>query len=370
MRVAILTSSRADYGIYLPLLKALRADPYFELEIIAFGTHLSKYHGYTLNEIEKSGFEVNHIISSMLVTDDSASIATAYAITAMKFSTLWEQYGKVYDWVFCLGDRYEMAAAVAAGIPFNIPFAHIHGGETTLGAIDNIYRHSITLASKLHFVAAENFAKRVKEIVGSVTNCVVTGSLSLENLKEIALLSVDDFNAKWNINLTLPSILVTIHPETIAFEKNLFFADEVFTALQKINLKHQLIITMPNADTMGSVYRSMFEKLKEKSVGKVHLIENFGTQSYFSCLKHIDLILGNSSSGIIEAATFGIFVLDIGDRQKGRLTSGNVIHVPFDSRSIIESTNKQAGKHYDGDNIYFKENATQIIIQSLKEYKY
>lgn len=368
MRIAILTSSRADYGIYLPLLKALIADPYFELEIIAFGTHLSKYHGFTLNEIEKSGFEVKHKISSMLVTDDSASIATAYAITALKFSALWEQYGKAYDWVFCLGDRYEMAAAVAAGIPFNIPFAHIHGGETTLGAIDNIYRHSITLSSKLHFVAAEPFAKRVNEIVGSTTNCVVTGSLSLENMKEIALLSIEDFSAKWNINLTLPSILVTVHPETIAFEKNQFFADEVFTALQKINLKHQLIVTMPNADTMGSVYRAMFEKLKQQSEGKVYHIENFGTQSYFTCMKHIDLVLGNSSSGIIEAATFGKYVLDIGDRQKGRLTSGNIIHVPFDSKSIIESTNRQAGIHYEGDNIYFRENATQIIIQTLKEY--
>jgi GDP/UDP-N,N'-diacetylbacillosamine 2-epimerase (hydrolysing) len=367
MKIGLLTSSRADFGIYLPLIKALKADPFFELEIIAFGTHLSNYHGYTIADIEKSGFEVKHKISSMLLTDDPASIAATYALTTLRFADLWSNVANEYDWVLCLGDRYEMAAAVNAGIPFNIKFAHIGGGDTTLGAIDNIYRHTITLASKLHFVQLEEFALRIQELAGKDAPCIITGSLSLENLNEIRLLTIEEFKNTWNIDLSLPSILVTIHPETIAVDKNTLFAEEVFNSLLQLNLSYQVIISMPNADTMGTIYRAMFGRLKKQpSRGKVFLIENFGTQSYFSCMKHVWLLLGNSSSGIIEAASFNKYVLNIGDRQKGRLASRNVIHVPFDANAIFENAKKFAGREYTGENIYSRGNATQKILQTLK----
>src|SRR5690606_5753673 len=145
MRVAVLTSSRADFGIYLPLLNRLKEDPFFQLEIIAFGTHLSKFHGYTLDQIKESGFTTIHEISSLLTNDDEVSIATSFGLTVLKFADFWDKHS--YDWVLCLGDRFEMAAAVQAGIPFGVRFAHLHGGETTLGAIDNIYRHQTSLAS-------------------------------------------------------------------------------------------------------------------------------------------------------------------------------------------------------------------------------
>ena len=143
MKIGVLTSSRADFGIYLPLLKALQADSFFQLELIVFGTHLSRYHGYTVQQIIEEGFEPIHQIHQMLLTDEDNAISTSYALTALKFADFWKNHS--FDCVFCLGDRYEMAAAVAAGIPYNIPFAHIHGGETTLGAIDNVYRHGISL---------------------------------------------------------------------------------------------------------------------------------------------------------------------------------------------------------------------------------
>jgi len=336
------------------------------MEIIAFGTHLSRFHGYTVDEITRQGFEVKYRIYSMLLHDDAGSISSAYALTALKFSDFWSQHQNDFDWVFCLGDRYEMAAAVASGIPLNIRFAHIHGGETTLGAIDNIYRHSISLASKLHFVALEEYKRRIKEIVGEEDNCFTIGSLSLDNLHDLKLLSIAAFKEKWNIDLDLPSVLVTVHPETVDYNSNFLFAKETLIALSEIVTEKQLIVTMPNADTSGSIFRNMFLELKEIYPDKIHLIENFGTQSYFTCMKYVDYLLGNTSSGIIEAASFNKFVINLGDRQKGRITGDNVIHVPFKANSIIEAVKFEFKNKQIKNNLYYKSGAAKEIIKVIK----
>ena len=159
MKIGILTSSRADFGIYLPLLKKIKEDRYFKIEIIVFGTHLSKLHGYTINEIYSSNFYKIHEISSLISNDDPESIGTSYGLTVIKFSRFWNE--NKFDLVLCLGDRFEMSAAVQAGIPFGIKFAHLHGGEITIGAIDNIFRHQITVASVLHFTSTNLSENRV-----------------------------------------------------------------------------------------------------------------------------------------------------------------------------------------------------------------
>ena len=365
MKIGVLTSSRADFGIYLPLLKALKADPFFQLELIVFGTHLSRFHGYTLQNIIDEGFVPSHQIHQMLLTDEVNAVSTAYALSAMKFADFWKDH--TFDCVFCLGDRYEMAAAVAAGIPYNVTFAHIHGGETTLGAIDNIYRHSITLASQWHFVAAEPFKTRVKEIVGTSENCIVSGSLSLVNLQEMQLLNEVEFRNKWQIDLSKPSILITLHPETVAYKRNQTYASEAINAFKELCITYQLIITLPNADTSGSIFRSALNNLRQSSPGNVFLIENFGTQSYFSCMKHVGLVVGNSSSGIIEAASFGKYAINIGERQKGRIASDNIINVPFSSTQIIDEVHTIFGKEFKGENVYYQDNPVNKVIKFLKE---
>lgn len=367
IRLGVLTSSRADFGFYLPLLKEIKDDDNFELEIIAFGTHLSSYHGQTSKEIEKEGFIINYSISSFVLTDDSASIATNYAITAIKFADFWSRTYDYFDYVFCIGDRYEMAAAVNSGIPFGIKFIHIGGGDTTLGAFDNIYRHQITLGSSIHLVLLHQFQKRINQICGNNTISLVTGSLSLENLKRIKLLNPNEFRQEWKIDLSLPSLLITIHPETIAYSKNTQFSYEAFNAFDSLANNYQLIITMPNADTSGTIFRAMYKTLKESHPHKVFLIENFGTQSYYSCMKYVGLILGNSSSGIIEAASLGKYVINIGDRQKGRLSSENTIHLPFNSEKIIFAVKQYFAKSFIGQNIYYQEDAVQKIISFLKQ---
>lgn len=366
MKIGILTSSRADFGYYIPLLKAMGNDTFFHFEIIAFGTHLSKFHGYTLNEINNNGFCVKFQVPSLLVSDDPESISTSYALTALKFASFWKENQHAFDLVFCLGDRFEMAAAVMAGVPFNIRFVHFYGGETTLGAIDNIYRHAITLASRLCFTSTTFYAEKVRALTGNETLAVVAGSLSLENIKDLKLLSLQEFKNQWKIDLQKASILVTLHPETVSFEKNKEYIDVCFHSFSEIAHNYQLIITMPNADTNGTLFRESFKVLKGKHESNVFLIENFGTQSYFTCLKYADLIIGNSSSGIIEAASFQKYVVNLGDRQKGRLSGDNVIHIPFNVEKIISTVKMCSGKKYLGENIYYQENATKIIIQTLK----
>ena len=368
IRIGVLTSSRADFGIYLPLLKALRDDRAFTLELIVFGTHLSPYHGLTRNEIIKEGFEIDHEIASLLITDDASSISSSFGLTALKFSEFWKQNGKSFDVVFCLGDRFEMAAAVLAAVPFNIRFAHLHGGETTLGAIDNTYRHAISLASSIHFVSAQPFADRVQELCGLQSKIIVTGSLSLDNLDEIKELSQQEVQLKWNIDLSKRFVLVTIHPETVAFDKNKQYALEAVNALKRIASEENLVFTMPNADTNGTIFREAFQSLAHRFPERVFIVENFGVQGYFTCMRAASLLVGNTSSGIIEAASFGKYVVNIGDRQKGRLASDNVVHVPFESNAIVKAWKELSGRTYDGKNIYKLGRASTRIIETLKEY--
>ena len=366
MKIGILTSSRADYGIYLPLLNKIKEDSFFELEIIAFGTHLSKSHGYTLSEIEKNNYKKIHTISSLIANDDEQSIATSYGLTVLKFSDFWQQ--NKFDLVLCLGDRFEMSAAVQAGIPFNVKFAHLHGGETTLGAIDNIYRHQITLASNLHFTANELFSERIIELIGHNQNVNTVGSLSLYKIEKFQPIIKSNFYNKFN----LPNkdfALVTFHPETINTAMNENFAYEMRKALSHLTSKLFLVITMPNADTTGSVFRKEIAQLKDEFANEVLCIENFGKENYFSAMYYAKLLIGNTSSGIIEAASFGKYVVNVGDRQKGRMQSDNIINTPFNDQNIIEAVDKAILKEsYAGTNYYYNQYSADLIVNHIKQF--
>lgn len=366
MRIGILTSSRADFGIYLPLLKKLQTIDVISFEIIAFGTHLSSFHGETINQIISNGFQVAHRIESMLLSDSAESVATAMGLTTIKFGSFWAQQANSYDLVLCLGDRYEMFAAVSAGIPFNVVFAHLHGGETSLGAIDNVFRHAITLASKYHFVATEEHAAKVTALTGSPQGIYTVGALGLDNLSSLQLLSLDEFKAKWQVDLSNKTILTTFHPETVNTAQNRFYAQELINVVQN-NTQYHFLITMPNADTAGNVIRQLFTEHLQ-SASNVSLIENLGSQSYFTAMKYCALLMGNTSSGIIEAASFGKYVINLGDRQKGRSCGPNVIHVAINAAEISKAiTLLSARGPYTGPNPYFKHNTSGEIIKILKE---
>ncbi len=363
MNVIVLTSSRADYGIYLPLLKKLKTDSFFNLKIVAFGTHLSQTHGHTVDQILKTGFKVDYKIETLLKGDTPEIISKSMALTIDKFSSFWQTEKSATDLIICLGDRYEMFAAVTASVPFAIPVAHIHGGETTLGAIDNIFRHSLTSMSKWHFASTENHAKRIEQIIGSDKNVYNVGALSLDNLHDLSLLTIQEFKQKFGVELNNP-ILVTFHPETIAFEKNENYITEIISALD--TLEDQILITMPNADTSSNIIRNKlqdFAKIKSNVIS----VESLGTEGYFSCLQYCAFVLGNSSSGIIEAASFGKYVLNLGNRQKGRDAGKNVINCEIETTKMLNAiTFIKTLPKLNQKNIYGDGHTADKIIAILK----
>ena len=363
MKIGILTSSRADYGIYVPLISILSKDSRFELTIIAFGMHLQKQYGETIKEIERDNFGVIHKVKGMPKNDMPEDISKGYGKLIIEFSSYWKE--NKFDCVLALGDRFEMSAAVQAGIPFGVLFAHLHGGETTLGAIDNIYRHQITLASKMHFVASDVFRDKVIEIVGCSSNVFNVGALSIDGVNELILPDWDDVRYKFGIP-DKSFILVTLHPETIEVEKNELYSSITFETLAELCQPYQIIITMANADTMGKYYRDMAFKLKKKFSDSITLVDNFGKENYFSAMKSSKFLLGNTSSGIIEAASFGKFVINLGKRQEGRLRNANVFDTNFNKDEIMDCVKKiEENMVYKGENKYFKNNTVENIIDKL-----
>lgn len=364
MKICVLTSTRADYGIYLPLLKKMQADKKIDLRIIAFGTHMSKEYGHTVDVIKKDGLKIDYALNTLPSGDSAKDIALAVAETQKQFALIWNK--TKYDLIFCLGDRYEMYAAVSAGVPFNLKFAHLYGGETTLGAIDDVYRHCLTLFSALHFTALPQNSARAAEIKGNKKNIFTVGSLSLDNLKDIPLLNKKEFEKTYGIDTAVPTLLVTFHPETVNLAANKQSLKELLAALNSLNM--QTVITMPNSDTMGLYFRKEFKKYAAANK-KVFLVESFGTRGYFSAMKHCALMLGNSSSGIIEAASLGCYVINIGDRQKGRACGKNVFHCAPQAKAIVKTAKAILKKSpYKGPNIYWRGGAAAKTVKIIKEY--
>ncbi len=365
LQIGILTSSRADYGIYLPLLRQLTKDGRHDISIVAFGTHLSKKHGYTIDEILKDGFEVPYRFETAPIEDTPEAIVTSMALTMQKFASFWREHATSFDVVFCLGDRYEMFAAVASTVPFNIRLAHLHGGETTLGAVDNAFRHSITQFCKIHFTATDLYAKRVIELLDDNSNIYNVGALGLDNFHLISFLSEDELKKQFNIEVNERIILCTFHPETIGHENNANHAHEIVESIRSLD-DYRVVITMPNADTSGNVIRQIFQNAFQDSQ-QVKLVENLGTQGYLSAMKLCSMMLGNSSSGIIEAASLGKYVIDLGERQNGRAHGENVIHCEIRKDSILRAIKSIASRpELSGNNIYYQGGAASQIIERIE----
>ena len=365
MRIGVLTSSRADFGIYLPLLDKLKFDRRFQLEIIAFGMHLQRSQGNTLNQITKEGFEVIHKVGEMPESDGVIDISKGYGNMIVSFAEFWSK--NKYDVVLALGDRWEMSAAIQASIPFEVKIGHIHGGETTLGATDNIYRHQITLASTYHFTAAEVFSERVTSILGSDKNVHSVGSISLEDINQLQLPCWDSVKEKFDIPFD-DFVLVTFHPESVGASMNKHYASVVSDVLEILVKEHNFLVTKANSDAMGSLLNDSFQQLQEEYPEKIKLVSALGKLNYFKAMEKCNFMLGNTSSGIIEAASFGKYVVNVGDRQKGRLRNENVYDVQFDSEEILVAIKSVAKRNqFIFENKYVRLNTTDTIINVISQ---
>ena len=333
--IGVVTVARSDYGIYLPVLRRISREPDLQLHLIVAGMHLSPEFGLTVEAIEGDGFEIGDRVEMLLSSDTPEGISKSMGLGTIGFAQAYARFRP--DILMVLGDRFEMHSAVVASVPFMIPVAHIHGGESTEGAIDEAFRHSITKMSHLHFVSTDAYAHRVIQMGEEPWRVLVVGAPSLDNLHESPLLSREDIERQYDMALEDPFLLVTYHPVTLEYEKAEEQVLELVDALGESGFS--VVCTMPNADTNGRAIAGILDSFVKGSP-RVHLVDNLGTQGYFSMMKHAAAMVGNSSSGIIEAASFELPVVNIGNRQLGRLRGENVIDVGYSRAEILEGIEK------------------------------
>lgn len=328
--IGVVTVARSDYGIYLPLLRKIQSDSNLRLYLIVGGMHLSPEFGFTVQAIEQDGFEIKERIEMLLSSDTPEGIAKSMGMGTIGFAQAYARYRP--DVLLVLGDRFEMHAAVVAALPYKIPVAHIHGGELTEGAIDDSLRHSITKLSHLHFVTTEEYARRVRQMGEEPWRVIVSGTPSLDNLDTLKLLKRQELEACFGLRLEKDPLLVTYHPVTLEYEQTGMQVVELLEALGAFELP--IVFTTPNADTNGRLIKKMVEVfVKEHPFAQV--VDNLGREGYFSMMACSAVMVGNSSSGIIEAPSFGLPVVNIGSRQLGRVRVDNVIDVGYRREEIV-----------------------------------
>jgi len=366
-KIGVLSSSRADYGIYTPLLNYWKSQEWIEVELIIFGTHLLTEMKSSLALIEQDSLGLIRKVGDFKKTNAPKDVVKTYAGVVDNFSSFWKK--NEYDCLITLGDRFEMSAAIQSTIPFGIPVAHIHGGETTLGAIDNVYRHQITLASQLHFTSTEIYRHRVAELIGAKENVFNVGSLSLSELNFDSIKSWKEVASQYKIPKE-PFVLITVHPETHLLTDFLNELNELSIVLKSLLKRYFLVITGTNSDQNYKPIVGFFKEFCDLYPTRAICINSLGRENYFSALYNCSFLLGNSSSGIIEAASFGKFVYNLGNRQSGRISNGNTFTMPFKSEAILRSIAdlEKEGLDYKGENIYFQKNVPENLTQILKNF--
>jgi GDP/UDP-N,N'-diacetylbacillosamine 2-epimerase (hydrolysing) len=314
------------------MLRLMREDPGMETVLVAFGSHADRRLGHTLDEILASGFEPAHVLPNALREDDPEGIASAMGCTMEQFAAHWRKHRP--DLIVALGDRYEMFAAVAAALPFGLPVVHLHGGEATKGAIDNALRHSITHMAAVHCCGTSVYADRVRQLTGSGRHVHNTGALSLDSLRTMSFLGTEALKERFGIDLRQPTILVTFHPETRGKHDEEAQWAGLAAALEELAGRYQVLVTMPNADTHGLRLRERWKRFIDRHPG-MHGVDSMGAQGYLSAMKHCAFMLGNSSSGYAEASFFPKPVIDLGDRQTGRIVTPNIHRCTFERDAIL-----------------------------------
>lgn len=325
-KIAVITGTRAEYGQLYWIIKGIHNDPELELQLIVTGTHLSPEFGLTVNEIEKDGFPIAERVEMLLSSDTETAIATSMGLGMIGFAKAYERLKP--DTLVVLGDRFEILSAVAAAIPFRLPVAHIHGGESTEGSIDEPIRHAITKMSHIHFTATDSYRKRVIQMGEKPNNVFCFGSTVLDNIKKLGLLSKRALCEE----LSLPTDsdkkigVVTYHPVTL--EKNTA-KSQVLGILDALRSFSDIywVFTLPNADTDGRIIIKIITDFVGNNPDKGKAFASLGQLRYLSLLKHAVVMVGNSSSGLTEAPSFKLPVVNIGERQRGRIRGENVIDV-------------------------------------------
>ncbi|WGS66033.1 UDP-N-acetylglucosamine 2-epimerase [Marinitoga aeolica] len=367
-KICIFTGTRAEYGLLYPLMKKIKESNELELQIIVSGMHLSPEFGLTYKEIEKDGFKINEKVEILLSSDTDIGINKSIGLGIISFSEALKRLNP--EILVVLGDRFETLAITITAYIQKIPIAHLHGGERTEGAIDEGIRHSITKMSYLHFTSTEEYRKRVIQLGESPERVFNVGAIGLDNVKSMNLLEKDELENELNFKFGKKNILFTYHPVTLKKEKLENELKEIFNALEELIKKgYKIIITKSNADAGGRTINKFINNFSNEYKNEVLSVTNLGTLKYLSTMKYVDFVMGNSSSGIIEAPSFKIPTINIGDRQKGRVKGNSIIDCDPIKKEILKAVNiAEKMNRNEINNSYDQGGATEKIYDVLRDY--
>lgn len=374
-KVCVITGTRAEYGIMSRLMMALKEADDVQLQIIATNTHLSEKHGMTIREIEADGFHVDFRIPLPLDDDSARGTVKAMAAAMTGFADAYTDLNP--DLIIILGDRFEMLSAASAAVIFGISVAHLHGGEITEGAYDDCIRHAITKLATYHFTSTEEYRRRVIQMGESPDRVFNVGSLGVDNIHNENILNIEDFNKSLDglildrrFELRDGFLMVTFHPVTMQPEEAERQTSALLSALDRFK-DRQVLFTMPNSDTGGNRIAEMISNWVATNKERAICVESLGRSRFYSALAHCGAMTGNSSSGLIEAPSFRIPTVNIGDRQKGRAQGNTVINCEADCAAIEQAIAKALSPEFSdfcrqhAINPYHQPRTLQTILTTL-----
>ena len=363
-KVAVVTATRAEYGILRPLIMCLEAEAEIELQLLVTGTHLSEKYGKTEDEIVKDGLPIYERIPILEEGNSAYDVSCTMANAIKGFAGYFAKEHP--DLVVILGDRTEMLGICSAAMNECIPIAHLHGGELTEGAVDDCVRHALTKMSYLHFPAAEEYRKRIIQLGEKPDRVFNVGALGVENILKAPLLSYEEMCKNVGIPQGKKYVVATFHPVTLEKRSAAEQVDALIDAMRQKD-EYYYLITKANSDVGGALVNDRFEAYCQ-SVSNAKLVASLGMQRYLSAVKYSSFVLGNSSSGIIEAPAFGVPTVNIGDRQKGRLMADTIIQCDAETAAIVAAMDKAVDAARKVSGLYGDGNTSEKIVNIIKEF--
>lgn len=370
-KIAIVTGTRAEYGLLSPLIREIAGDDGLDLQLVVTGMHLAPQFGLTWREIADDGVPIAEKVEILLASDTPVGIAKSIGVAIMGFAEAFARLGP--DILVVLGDRFEVLAAASAALVARIPIAHIHGGESTEGLIDEAIRHAVTKMAAIHFAAAEPYRRRIIQMGEDPARIHCFGAPALDVIRTLTLIDRDALARELDLALDAPVFAVTFHPVTLERETSAGQFRALLDALDAFP-EARIVLTKPNADTDGQAITAMVDDYARANHGRVAAFASLGQKRYLSLLKHADAVIGNSSSGLIEAPQFETPTVNIGDRQRGRLAPASVIHCAPRTDEIIAAIRRALTQEFRQslshlDNPYGDGTAAPRMKQVLKEIK-
>lgn len=370
-KICITTATRAEYGLLRPLIKAIHEHPIFQLQLLVTGAHLSPEFGLTKNFILQDGYIIDEEVEMLLSSDTSIGISKSMGLGLIGYAEAFNRLKP--DAVVILGDRYEMLAMASAAIIAKLPIIHLHGGEITEGAYDDAIRHAITKLSYLHFTSTEDYRNRVIQMGEHPDRVFNVGAIGIDNINTLSLLSKDELESNLNVKFKRFNYQITFHPETLS---EISSEEQFNNLLESLDQEEDsfFVFTKANADTDGRIINSLIDEYVSKNKEKAVAYHSLGALRFLSLVKVCDAIIGNSSSGILEAPSLKTITINIGDRQKGRIQAKSIINCNNSIQSISEAIKKSKETNFKEvvncvSNPYYNGGAVDKIIQTLEIHK-